>query len=166
MARGRPRFTLVARLRLDRFAVGAEFLDHGAMGSQGFNCLGAFGCGLNLTIDVEDVLPWFAMNGTGFDLGQVRAHGGEFIQGSNERSRSILDREGDADLICMGFDDGVGGAADEEEARVIFGIVFDTGTENFRTVVVSRRFAGDCSGMFVAQFDQLLDASGGVVEGV
>ena len=58
-----------------------QLLDHGAVGLQRVDGAGGFAWGLNLAIDVEDVLPGLAVDGAGFDFGEIRADGGKIGEG-------------------------------------------------------------------------------------
>src|SRR6185503_5516277 len=136
------------------------------MARKRFERLRAFLDRVELTVDVKDVLPWLAMDGARFDLRKVGADCGEFIQRRDEGAGAVLDREGDADLVGIGHSSGFWSAADEEEPSVVLRIVFDAGAEDLCAVVVSGGFAGNRPGVFVAELNELFDASGRVVEGV
>src|ERR1017187_6993926 len=121
--------------------------------------------GVDLAIHIKDVLPGLAVDGAGLDFGEVGADGGEVRERGDERSGTMFDGKGEADLVGLGIGNGVAGAADEEETGEVFRVVLDAGLEDLRAIKVRGRLAGDGGGVAVAQFDQLLDAAGGVVEG-
>src|SRR5580698_3620638 len=61
------------------------------------------GCqGREADVDVEDVLPGAAGDGSGFDLCEVDACFGETLERRDESSGAVLDGEGEAHLVCSG----------------------------------------------------------------
>lgn len=60
---------------------------------------------------------------------------------------------------------GVGFAAEEDEAREIFGVVLDFFGEDDAAIVVGGATAGDCGGDFVTAAENFADAAGGVFGG-
>ena len=151
--------------RLDGFAVASQLLDHGAVVGECFQGAGTLGGRVELAIDVEDVLPGLAVDGAGLDFGEVGAQRRELGERRDQGAGAVFDRKRDADLICLGVGVGISGAADEEEAGVVFRVVLDAGGEDLGAVVAGGGFTGDGPGVPVSQLDQLLDAAGGVVEG-
>ena len=85
------------------------------------------------------------MDGAGLDLGEVGAEGGEFVERGDERAGTILHGKCDADFVGLRIGLGVGRAADEKEAGVVFRVVFNAGLENFGAIVLGRGPAGDGS---------------------
>ena len=150
-----------------RLAITSQFTHHGAVGlERGENLIGDGGVG-ELAIDVEDVFPGAAVDGTGFDFGEVGSLLGDFLEGGDERAGTVGDGKGEAELVRVGngLIAGLVSAAEQEETGVVFGVVFDVGGEDFGSIFASRVAAGDGGGCAVAGFDEMLDAAGGVIEG-
>ena len=57
----------------------------------------------NLVIDIEDVVPRFALHRARLDLSQVRSLRGEYLQRLDQRARTVLHRKRDRDLIGAGI---------------------------------------------------------------
>src|ERR1035438_7328532 len=148
------------------FAVESKLLDHGAMGTEDLQRAGTLLKGVNLAVNVKNVLPRLALDRPRLDLGEVSADSGELVECGNERSRSILYREGNADLVRFRIGSGVLCAPHKKEAGEVLRVVFNAGLKNLGSVVIGRGLAGNGPRVPVAQLDQLLHAAGGVVEGV
>ena len=147
------------------FLIAPEFLDHGAMGVQGFDCAGCVFGGVELAIYVEDVFPGVAVDGARLDLGEVGSLFGQLRECCDEGSGAAFDAEREGQLVCCWVWEGFCCAAKEEEPGEVLWIVFDVCGEDLCAVVSGSCLAGDGGGVAVAKFDELLDASGGVVEG-
>ena len=159
--------------------VAAEFLDHAGFAGEAVEGGLGLGGGGEAEFDEEDVLPGMAGDGAGFDAGEIDAGGGQVSEGGDERAGAVLQAEGYAELVggvrgggvFVGAEWGVGDAAEEMEAGVVFGVVFDVGGEDVRVVGGGGERGGDGGGVaeglgFVAEGfrDDVLDGAGGVVK--
>jgi hypothetical protein len=121
-------------------------------------------------VDVEDVFPGTSAHGAGFDLAEADVTQGENAQRLEERSGNILDFEGDRSLVGAARDEALaacrGGCrlANEEEAGEVAFVVFNASLKDFAGVFASGMASGDAGGIEKAMGDDMLHASGRIVE--
>lgn len=120
-------------------------------------------------VDVEKVLPGAAAEGPGFDFGEAEVAKGEGAEGLEERAGLIAggEDEGGLPAFFWGAGDGEGGisgAAEEEEAGVVFAVVLDGFLEDPSAVDFSGDGGGDGGCIAEAVSHHHFDAAGGVIE--
>ena len=120
--------------------------------------------------DLEDeaVGPGLAVNRAAFDFAQIDIVARERFERGEKRAGSMreLHRDGHFARVGGGRDcGGVGFAAQQDEAREIFGVVLDFFGEDYAAVVIGGAASGDCGGDCVAAAEDFADAAGGVFGG-
>jgi len=121
-------------------------------------------------VDVEEVLPGAAAEGARFDFGEAEIAEGEGAEGLEKRARLIPGGENKGGLPALfgrpgGGEGGLSGAAEEEEAGVVFAVILDGFLEDPCAVDLGGDGGGDGGGIAEAVGHDHFDAAGGVVEG-
>ncbi len=120
--------------------------------------------------DLEDeaVGPGLAVDRAAFDFAEIDVVARERFERGEQRAGAMreLHRDGHFARVGGGRDcGGVGFAAQQDEAREIFGVVLDFFGEDDAVVVIGGAAAGDRGGDFVAAAEDFADAAGGVFGG-
>jgi len=121
-------------------------------------------------IQVEQILPRFAAQGAGFDLGQIEVAQGERAQGAKQRSWNIARSEHQR---CLPFGTGICSygkfarkfrTPEQEKTRKIPPVVFNGTLENSGPIICGRQRRGDSGRVGELLFHNHLHTAGGIVE--
>ena len=108
------------------------------------------------------------MNRAAFDFAEIDVVACERLERGEQSAGAMRELHRDRHFAGVGGGrdrGGVGFAAQEDEAREIFGVVLDFFGEDDAAVVVGGATARDCGGNFVAADEDFADAAGGVFGG-
>src|SRR5579872_7576830 len=121
-----------------------------------------------LKVQVEQVLPWLATQGTRLDLYDVQVAQSEYAQAAEQRSGCIPRREHQRGLpnldVARWRQHGLLGI-EQEEASEILAIIFDRPAENLAAINRCRDRRSDACSVFQTFLDHHLHAACSVVEG-
>ena len=120
--------------------------------------------------DFEDeaVGPGLAVDGAAFDFAEIDVVAREGFESGEQRAGAMRELHCDGHFARVGGGSdcgGVGFAAEQDEAREIFGVVLDFFGEDHAVVVIGGPAAGDCGGNRIAAAEYFADAAGGIFGG-
>ena len=118
--------------------------------------------------DDEAVGPRLPMNRAALDFAEIDIAMGERLEGGKERAGSMRELHCNRHFAGVGGGrdcGGVGFAAEQDEAREIFGVVLNFFSEDHALVVFGGATAGDRGGNCVATPEDLADAAGRIFGG-
>lgn len=116
----------------------------------------------------EAVCPRLAVNRAALDFAEIDIVASERLESCEERAGAMSELHRDRHFARVGGGcdcGGVGFAAQQDEARKIFGVVLDVFGQDDAVVVVGGAASGDGGGDFVAAAEDFADAAGGVFGG-